>query len=148
MRAVLVASVIAGISGGFAAQAMATDFTFFAILNGGNEVSSTGQANAGDPDAYGSASVVFKANTVICYSISVVNIATPTLAHIHEAKAGVNGPIVVPLTPPPSGNPGVSSACISIDPTLWSRIRVTPANFYINVHNGAFPGGAMRGQLF
>jgi hypothetical protein len=92
--------------------------------------------------------VVFKSNSLICYSISVVNIVKPTAAHIHRAQAGINGSIVVPLTPPATGNPGVSSACISVDGTLGSQIRGTPANFYINVHNGAFPSEAMRGQLF
>ncbi|MPZ59018.1 MAG: CHRD domain-containing protein [Rhizobiales bacterium] len=129
-------------------QAYATDTTFFAILKGGNEVSAGGQANAGDPDGYGSASVVFRSNGRICYSIIVMRIDRPTAAHIHRGNAGVNGPIVVPLTPPVGGSLGHVSDCIAIDPAVGGNIRNDSAGFYVNVHTGQFPGGALRGQLF
>jgi hypothetical protein len=122
--------------------------TFFAVLSGGNEVSSTGQANAGDQDAFGTATVVLKSATAVCVSITVVNLATPTLAHIREQKAGVNGPIVLQLTPPSAGNPGISSECVSVAKDLGNRTRKNPEQFYVNVHTGEFPGGAIRGQLF
>jgi hypothetical protein len=46
---------------------VALDDTFFAILNGGNEVGTSGQANAGDPNSYGTASVVFVSANRFCY---------------------------------------------------------------------------------
>jgi hypothetical protein len=134
--------------GAVAAPVMALDTTFFAVLLGGNEVSATGDANAGDPDGYGAASIVFKSNTELCYSLTAVGIRRPTSAHIHEAPAGVVAPPLVPLNPPSTGNPGVSSDCISVDREIGRRIRTNPSGFYVNIHNKPFPDGAIRGQLF
>jgi hypothetical protein len=120
----------------------------FAVLSGGNEVSTTGDANAGDQDGSGAAAVIVLSSR-ICFSILVTRIATPTLAHIHEEEAGQNGPIVVNLNPPATGNPGTSSGCVPVNnAALLTRIRETPNQFYVNVHNTPFPSGALRGQLF
>jgi hypothetical protein len=123
---------------------------FFAVLLGGNEVSSGGQANAGDANGVGSATVLFDNDgTTLCFSITVNNIDAPTAAHIHRGLAGINGPILVTLIAPASGNPGVSSDCIAgVDPALGTEIRGNPGRFYVNVHTGSFPSGALRGQLF
>jgi hypothetical protein len=147
IKQLLFAALIAGAScvGG---PAMALDDTFFAILNGGNEVSDSGQANAGDPNGYGSASVVFVGPNRFCYSIIVNNIGDPTAAHIHRGRAGVNGQIVVTLNAPNVGNPGLSRGCETVGDALAEAIRNHPQRFYVNVHTGAFPGGAVRGQLF
>jgi CHRD domain len=61
------------------------------------------------------------------------------LQHIHQAPAGVNGPIVIPFT-------GLID-CETADPTLVTSILNDPAGFYFNVHTTAFPAGALRGQL-
>ncbi len=122
----------------------------FAVLAGGNEVSPNGQAAAGDPDGRGSATVILHPTTrTLCYATLVAGIDTPVAAHIHNAPAGRNGPIVVPLTPPAQGNPGNASGCIAnLDPALLAAIEQNPGAFYVNVHTAAFPEGAVRGQLF
>src|SRR5262245_48534442 len=121
---------------------------FFAVLLGGNEVASDGQANAGDANGVGSATVLID-GTTLCFGITVNGIDQPILAHIHREVAGVNGPIVVPLTPPANGDPGASSDCIpNVDPSLLRELRANPGLFYVNVHTTAFPAGALRGQLF
>ena len=121
---------------------------FFAVLLGGHEVSPEGQANAGEPKGVGSATVLID-GTTLCFGLTVNNLDQPTAAHIHRGVAGVNGPIVVPLTPPESGDPGASSACIpEVDPELLQEIRGRPGGFYVNVHTEQFPAGAVRGQLF
>jgi CHRD domain len=66
-------------------------------------------------------------------------------AHIHRV---VNGPIVVPLNQPSSGDPGASSGCVTVDPKLARAILRHPHRYYANVHTAAFPSGAVRGQLF
>lgn len=120
----------------------------FSVLLGGNEVSPEGEANAGDPDGYGSATVLIR-GTTLCFGITVDGIDKPTLAHIHEAPAGVNGPIVVDLTPPDKGNPGSSSDCVrDLDAELLKKIQRNSSGFYVNVHNEKYPAGAVRGQLF
>src|SRR3954468_4251838 len=86
---------------------------FFAVLSGGNEVSTDGRAAAGDPDGYGTASVLIVGDDRICISALVNRIDKPTAAHIHEGPAGKNGPIVVPFTSPATGNPGTTTACVS-----------------------------------
>jgi hypothetical protein len=119
----------------------------FAELSGRNEISATtGQAGAGDPDGFGSASFTFDGDQV-CFGITVANLDAPVAAHIHRGGKGVNGPVVVPLTQPATGDPGASSGCVAIDPALAAEIQANPRGFYANVHTTAFGGGAVRGQL-
>ena len=125
-----------------AAPASAQDAQLFAVLSGGNEVGTTGQAAAGDPDGAGAATVNVVAADQLCFAILVNNLDPPTFAHIHQGAAGANGPIVVNLTVPNS------AGCVSgLDPALVESIRRTPSQFYVNVHTGPFPAGAARGQL-
>lgn len=121
----------------------------FSHLLGGNEVGSTGLANAGDQDGTGSVTIIFKGSTQLCFALLMNGIDTPTAAHIHHARAGQNGPVVVPLSVPTDGNPGASSDCLNnLDPTVLADIRKNPAGYYVNIHTTKFPGGALRGQLF
>ena len=131
-----------------APAASAQGIEHFAVLNGGNEVNVSGEAAAGDPNGFGAATVVFAGSGRICYSIVVHRISTPTAAHIHDGHAGKNGPVVIPLEVPTAGNPGTIGACSAdLDNALLRRIQKTPGDFYVNVHNSQFPGGAIRGQL-
>lgn len=99
----------------------------------------------GDPDGMGTARVTINlGKSTLCYEIAVSNIAPATAAHIHEAPAGTAGPVVLGLTPPTSGS---SSACVTVEGELLKEIAKDPADYYVNVHNRAFPGGAVRGQL-
>jgi hypothetical protein len=109
----------------------------------------TGAAEVPGPgDSDGGGKVTLRpdeAKGEICFQISVSKIAAATAAHIHEAVAGQAGPPVVTLTPlKPKGS---SKGCVTADRELIKRIWETPANFYVNVHTGDFPDGAVRGQL-
>lgn len=121
-----------------------------AELLGGNEVSATGLANAGDPDGVGSATIkINKLNASearICFGITIAGVDKPILAHIHEGTAGINGPIVVGLIPPATGF-NASSGCVNVPLALAVDIQTDPLNYYVNVHTEAFPAGAVRGQL-
>ncbi len=120
----------------------------FAVMSGGNVVSKDGDADSGDRNGYGSATIIVLGIDSLCYAVLVDLIDTPTAMHIHERLAGSNGSVVIPLTAPDSGDPGAISGCITeIDPALLRQLRATPARFYVNVHNNTFPGGAIRGQL-
>jgi CHRD domain len=117
-----------------------------AVMTGKREVSPTGKKRAGDLDGFGVFAATVKGDQ-FCYGITVAGIATPIASHVHFAKRGKNGAIVIPLTPPSSGDPGASSACVTVDTNLLAAIRKHPNRYYANVHTGDFPGGAIRGQL-
>jgi hypothetical protein len=119
----------------------------FADLNGRNELDpKTLQPGAGDPDGFGSASVTIN-GTSLCFGITVGNLDTPTAAHIHKGRKFENGPVVVPLTPPTSGDAGASSGCVTVEAALGADILANPRAYYVNVHTTQFPDGAVRGQL-
>lgn len=100
----------------------------------------------GDPDGTGSASVTLnQGQGTVCFELSVQDIAPAFAAHIHVGEAGVAGPFVVTLAPPTSGT---SSGCVlDVDKDLIKAIRQNPEGYYVNVHNGDHPPGAVRGQL-
>ena len=144
--------------------ASAQGVTYFATLVGGNEIdTATGQAAQGDPNGYGSATVILVGTGTVCFGIVFHRIETPTVGHIHANVAGAIGDIVIPLfgdpspiPAPSSGNPGTVSGCVSAsdfaDPAkirdAIALIRANPSRFYVNVHNSAFGAGAIRGQLY
>jgi hypothetical protein len=100
----------------------------------------------GDPDGSGRAELRIDAHEGrFCYALSVADIAPARLAHIHKSPVGeAGGPIVVSLEAPTDG---ASEGCTSISPELAQAILQAPADYYVNVHNQDYPGGAVRGQL-
>ena len=111
-----------------------------AELSGDNEV------GGGDPNGGGAMHLTLnQGQGEICFDLDVADIANPTRAHIHDAAAGANGPIVVTFFDSP---PAVFDGCVGgVDKDLIKDIRQNPQDYYINVHNADFPGGAVRGQL-
>jgi hypothetical protein len=100
----------------------------------------------GDPGGVGVAGITLDPILrTLCYALHVVNVAPASAAHIHEGAVRVAGPVVVPLDAPTGGD---ASGCVqNLDPELVLRLQQNPAGFYVNVHNAAFPDGALRGQL-
>lgn len=121
--------------------------TLFAALNGTNELDPANKKGAGDLDGAGGFNLTFDAG-LLCFGLTVANISTPVAAHIHLGKSSENGPVVVPLTPlPANGDPGSSSGCVTVTSPMEQAITANPGAYYVNVHTGDFPGGAVRGQL-
>lgn len=111
-----------------------------ASLDGASEV-----PGPGDEDGVGTASVrINPGQRQLCYSITVSGIDPARAAHIHEAAAGSAGPVVVGLAAPTGGT---SQGCATITRELALEIIADPSDYYVNVHNARFPGGAVRGQL-
>ena len=99
-----------------------------------------------DADGMGHANFkVDAAKNQICYDLSVEKIAPATMAHIHKGAAGASGPPVVTLDKP--GADGKSKGCAKASADVIKDIEANPANYYVNVHNAEFGGGAVRGQL-
>jgi hypothetical protein len=134
------------VAGGAKKPGSSSDWGVSTVLNGKNEIGATGKKRAGDSDGFGAFAATTQAGK-LCYALAVGGLDTPVAAHIHQAKRNKNGPIVIPLTQPSSGDPGASSACITPDPGLLAAIGKHPNRYYVNVHTAAFPDGAVRGQL-
>ena len=119
---------------GQAPAANNTITTFTVPLSGAQEVS------GGDPDGFGTALLAIDAaNSSVDWLIDVNNILLPpTGAHIHNAPAGVNGPVSINFSGQLTGT--------VIDSDV-AGVLANPTNWYVNVHNTAHPGGAIRGQL-
>src|SRR5438093_12755445 len=94
--------------------------TFTTTMTGAQEVP------PGDPDGSGTATITLNyGQSQVCWEITVSDITLPaTAAHIHEAPAGVAGPVVVPLSPPDAS--GFSSGCTTVDRGLIKDIIQNP----------------------
>ncbi|MCF6522710.1 CHRD domain-containing protein [Streptomyces sp. JJ36] len=123
-----------------------------AFLDGAQEV-----PEEGDPDGRGRFRYVIKGD-LLCYTLRVRRIETPTAAHIHFGPRGEAGPVAVTLRTPRVGvkvsdcirarhdqNPRNAARVL----TFWELqgIKQDAFFFYVNVHNEEFPAGAIRGQL-
>ena len=104
---------------------------------------------AGDPD--GKAKGQLKVNVAtgeICYKIRARDVEELTGGHIHEKAAGSNvGPVVVPFT---KTGPTTFEGCTKM--TEQTRavalgLRDEPGEYYLNVHNMPYMGGALRADL-
>ena len=66
-----------------------------------------------------------------------------TMAHIHQAAKGQNGPIIVPLTK--SGDTYTVPAGAKLNEAQMKAFK--DGNLYVNVHTARNKGGEVRGQL-
>ena len=117
------------------------------------ELSGRQEVPKGDPNGRGEAYVfgIDGDTTTLCYVLTVQGIGAATAAHIHEGAPGENGPVVVNLAAPADGN---AADCLSeseegkfVDGQTAAEILANPEDYYVNVHNTEYPGGAIRGQL-
>jgi hypothetical protein len=67
-------------------------------------------------------------------------------AHIHVGAVGEMGPVVQALELT-GRDRGLVATGTATNPALAEAILADPANYYVNVHTTACPGGAIRGQL-
>ena len=80
----------------------------------------------------------------LCYILNAPGVETPTAAHIHLGGPGESGAPVVPLETPAEG---ASGGCVELEADLAKALVDNPGGYYVNVHNAAYPGGAVRAQL-
>ncbi|WP_308923649.1 CHRD domain-containing protein [Janthinobacterium sp. J1-1] len=67
-----------------------------------------------------------------------------TMAHLHEAPFGANGPVIVPLVKTGDGLFAVPANASLTPPQYASYLA---GNLYVNVHSAAYPAGEIRAQL-
>jgi len=125
-----------------ASPASAADARLYAPLTGAAE-----RPGPGDPDAFGRVVLIIDDDAnQICAAVQFVNASLPaTGMHIHFAPPTAPGPVVVPFTAPTTNQ---SYECRTVaDEALLDNIAANPGQYYFNIHNQAFPGGFIRGQL-
>ncbi len=102
----------------------------------------------------------------LSYRLIVANIEDVLMAHIHQASAGVNGPVVAWLYPAgsaqepeliPGRTQGVLAEGVITDADLVGPLagmtlddlleEMRSGNTYVNVHTSAHPAGEVRGQI-
>jgi hypothetical protein len=71
---------------------------------------------------------------------------TATIAHIHMAPAGANGPVVAGLTETSAGS-GVWAVPVNTQLNVAQAQALLTGGLYFNAHSTAFAGGEVRGQL-
>ena len=100
-----------------------------------------------DEDGTGTATLVLDPDAgTACWEMTAEGIDPVTISHIHEGAEGVNGDVVVDLDL--DGFEGTSEGCNeAAEGEALQAIIDDPAGYYVNLHNEAFPGGAIRGQL-
>lgn len=138
-----------------AASSHATSMSFNITATGLEEVNASGVPNQGDPDGFANGTLTLDSGTTgntgsATFSLTVGNIAFPFSGfHIHQAPATTTGSIVLDFGNPEAfrTNNTVAGTVNNLSSTTVNNVLANPSNFYFNMHNGAFPGGAVRDQL-
>lgn len=102
--------------------------------------------------------------TTLHYTVLVSRIENVTMAHIHIAPAGANGPVVVwlyPAGPPPMLIEGRLDGVLARGTITDAQVvgalagqglaglleALREGNAYVNVHTSQYPAGEIRGQV-
>lgn len=101
----------------------------------------------GDPDGAGGLFFTLGKKTgIFCFFSDTANISTPlTSVELHQGARGTVGPMVTGLYGS-SDDPDVSG-CVNLGPQMIKDISMHSVNYYVDVHNQEFSGGAIRAQL-
>jgi hypothetical protein len=105
-------------------------------LTGDQEVPPTKSAGTG------AGTITIGADMSVHGSVKTKGIAG-IAAHIHEAAAGKNGPVVIPLVK--KGDTYTVPPHAKLTDAQFTSFKA--GNLYVNVHTAAHPDGEIRGQL-
>ncbi len=93
--------------------------------------------------ARGSGTLSFGNDGAVSGKIMTTGI-TATSAHIHEAPAGKNGGVIIPLVKDGDGSWAVPAGA-KLSPAQEASYKA--GNLYVNVHSDAHKDGEIRGQI-
>ena len=119
-----------------------TDMGFEVMLSAAQQVPETFSSG------YGLGTVVIsKAGHKMKFEIKVQNLnATMEGAHFHVGAPGVNGPVVIDLTPYIVGN-NISGEINYAALPASVQMQLMAGDLYLNIHTAVFPDGEIRGQV-
>jgi len=128
---------------------------FTATMSGNNEVPPVDTTATGETVFRSSAN-----DTTIKYKVNVTGFSDATGAHIHMAKSGANGDVVVDLLKDSKKNPtklGMAIRGNITDSDLTGPMQgktvsdlisaINSGDTYVNVHTPTNPDGEIRGQI-
>ena len=107
------------------------------VLSGGQEVPPV------TTSATGSGTITVAADQSISGKIATTGIKG-TVAHIHVAAPGTNGPVIVPLTKDGENGWAVGPGA-KLQDAHYQAFK--DGKLYVNVHSAANPNGEIRGQI-
>jgi len=142
--AVVAAVVVAGPVFARSGKGSGKANVFVGKMTGGMEVPPA------EPTATARAVITLKPSSdTVCFRLHWDGLTSVTAAHIHSGAAGVTGSVVIPFfnAPIPDTISSVGGCVHDVDPALIKNIHDNPSDYYVNVHDVAFPGGAVRDQL-
>jgi hypothetical protein len=127
--------------------ALAISLASFAPMAQGEDVklSLTGDAEVPPVKtmASGSGTITVNADMSVAGGVTTTGVAG-TMAHIHHGAAGVNGPVLIPLSK--SGDNGwMVPAGAKLSDSQYKAFKA--GELYVNVHSADNKGGEIRGQL-
>lgn len=129
-RSRLLSSLLAGLLASVGAHAAQT-------LSGDQEVPPVSTSASGSSD------IAVAADGSVTGSVTTTGVQG-TMAHIHSAAAGANGPVIVPLA---KTGDGVWSVPAGAKLTAEQMKAFREGGLYVNVHSEAHKGGEIRAQL-
>ena len=97
----------------------------------------------GSPTAHGIVNLTLNSGKgTVCWTFDLAGVTKPAAAHIHKGRAGVSGPVFIPL-----GKTYNAKGCTAAPKKSIDAVESNPNGFYVNVHNAKYPNGVVRGQL-
>lgn len=113
------------------------------FAGGGMMLSGAQEVPPNPSGATGKSMVVVGSDMSVTGSVEVMGM-TPTAAHIHEAGAGANGPVIVPFAKT-GANTFAPAAGARLTEAQYASYKA--GKLYVNVHSAQFPGGEIRMQM-